>query len=300
LSFWGSPDITQLVGPVVVLMGRGKDKVQQFVIGLVVGVLAVVPIVLFALRRKGAQIDACKRSSSEQLAELSRLTGGLAHEIKNPLSTIKINLKLAAEDLGDLCAAPDKPAQSKDEQRVGRALRKIAIVQKESDRLERILDGLLRYVDRTPAQLAEADINEVVSDMVDFYSPQARSHSITMRHSLRDGPLVCRIDAVMLKQAILNFFINASNAMNGGGELIVQTERQEDEAVIQISDTGCGIAPEKVALVFDACCSSRPQGTGLGLPIARKIIEAHGGKITVNSELGKGTSFTIRLPSVHH
>ena len=300
MSFWGSPDITQLVGPVVVLMGRGKDKVQQFVIGLVVGVLAVVPIVLFALRRKGAQIDACKRSSSEQLAELSRLTGGLAHEIKNPLSTIKINLKLAAEDLGDLCAAPDKPAQSKDEQRVGRALRKIAIVQKESDRLERILDGLLRYVDRTPAQLAEADINEVVSDMVDFYSPQARSHSITMRHSLRDGPLVCRIDAVMLKQAILNFFINASNAMNGGGELIVQTERQEDEAVIQISDTGCGIAPEKVALVFDACCSSRPQGTGLGLPIARKIIEAHGGKITVNSELGKGTSFTIRLPSVHH
>jgi len=281
-------------------MGRGKGKVQQFVIGLVVGVLAIVPIALFALRRKGAQIDRYKRSSAEQFAELSRLTGGLAHEIKNPLSTIKINLKLASEDLGDLCAAPDKAAPGKDEQRVGRALRKIAIVQKESDRLEHILDGLLRYVDRTPPHLAEADLNEVVSDMVDFYSPQACSHSITMRHSLRDGPLVCRIDAVMLKQAILNFFINASNAMNGGGELIVQTERQEDEAVIQISDTGCGIAPEKVPLVFDACCSSRPQGTGLGLPIARKIIEAHGGKIAVNSELGKGTSFTIRLPSVHH
>ncbi|MFZ0033583.1 MAG: ATP-binding protein [Sedimentisphaerales bacterium] len=232
----------------------------------------------------------------KQLEELSRLTGELAHEIKNPLSTIKINLKLVAEELEILGSAESgKTDLEKDDRRFSRVLRKIAVIQKEADRLEHILDGFLRYISRPELQLANVNINELLSDMVDFYSPQAHSYSITIRQGLSSEPLVCKVDAGMLKQVVLNLFINAQQAMNGGGELIIRTSKQKDNAVIQISDTGRGIASDRLPNIFDAYCSSRPQGSGLGLPTAKKLIEAHKGTIAVNSELGKGSLFTIKL-----
>jgi len=100
----------------------------------------------------------------------------------------------------------------------------------------------------------------------------------------------------MLKQVVLNLFINARQAMSDGGELIIRTDRRKEDAVIQISDTGSGIAQDKLPKIFDVYYSSRPQGSGLGLPTAKKIVEAHKGTISVDSELGKGTSFTIQLP----
>ena len=224
------------------------------------------------------------------------MTGALAHEIKYPLSTIKINLKLVSEDLEGSDIARFGKSREKADPRLARALRKIAVIQKETDRLEQILNGFLRYIDRTELQPASVDINSLISDMVDFYSPQAHSHSITVRQGLYNEPLVCRADADMLKQVILNLFINAQQAMSSGGELIVRTNRQKKNAVIQISDTGSGIAPDKLPKVFDVYYSSRPQGSGLGLPTAKKIIEAHNGTMSVDSELGKGTSFTIELP----
>ncbi len=172
----------------------------------------------------------------------------------------------------------------------------MAVVQKETDRLEQILDGFLRYVDRTELRLVPIDINELVGDMIDFYSPQAYSHSIKIRQGLHDGPLVCKVDADMLKQAILNLFINAQQAMDEGGELMIRTTREQDRAVITIGDTGTGIAAERLPHIFDAYYSSRPHGTGLGLPTAKKIVEAHKGQIGVRTEPGKGTLFTIKLP----
>jgi signal transduction histidine kinase len=271
--------------------------VQQFVAGFVVALLAVVPVVVYILRKKVSKIRSSQNGHLEQLKELSKLTGGLAHEIKNPLSTIKINLKLVSEELEDSGSAePGKMAADKNSRRFTRALRKIAVIQKETTRLEQILDGFLRYVDRTELQLASVDINELVSDMIDFYSPQTHSRSITVRQSLHNEPLICKVDADMLKQVILNLFINAQQAMSDGGELMIRTGRQKTDAIIQISDTGSGIAPDKLPHIFDAYYSSRPQGSGLGLPTAKKIVEAHNGTIRVDSELGKGTSFTIRLP----
>lgn len=223
----------------------------------------------------------------KQLEELSKLTGELAHEIKNPLSTIKVNLELAIEDLKEL---------GKNGQTAARALKKIIVVKKETDRLEHILDGFLRYVSRPEIQLASVNINELLSDVVDFYSPQAYSHSITIRQGLSSEPLVCKVDAGMLKQVVLNLFINAQQAMNGGGELMIRTSKQKENAVIQISDTGKGIAPEKLPELFKPYSSFRLSGTGLGLATAKRIIEAHNGSIAVDSEPGKGTLFTIKLP----
>jgi two-component system sensor histidine kinase HydH len=238
-----------------------------------------------------------KNEHFKQLEELSKLTGELAHEIKNPLSTIKINLKLAAEELEspDL-ADSGRIDTERDSQKFKRALRKIAIIQKETDRLEQILDGFLRYVSRPELRLANVNINELLSDMVDFYSPQAYSHSITIRQGLSSEPLVCKVDAGMLKQVVLNLFINAQQAMNSGGELMIRTSRQKENAVIQISDTGRGIAADKLPDLFKPYCSFRPSGTGLGLATAKRIVEAHNGTITVDSEQGKGTLFTIKLP----
>jgi len=234
-----------------------------------------------------------KREYTEQLEELSRLTGELAHELKNPLSTIKINLKLVSEDLAD---SNNVPSDAQNNHRLARAVRKIAVIQKELDRLEQILDGFLKYVGKVKLQPADVDVNELVGDMVDFYSPQCYSRSITVRVALYNKPLVCKVDADMLKQIILNLFINAQQAIDAGGELIIKTAAQNQSAVIQISDTGRGIAPEKLAKIFDAFYSSRPQGVGLGLATVKKIIEAHKGTITVDSEPGKGTQFTIKLP----
>jgi len=274
--------------------------VWQFVAGFVVALLVVVPAAALLLRKKARTWDkslAGKNGHLEQLENLSKLTGELTHEIKNPLSTIKINLKLAGEELKDLSSAEFATnSADKGNRRLARALRKIAVIQKETDRLEQILDSFLRYVDRTELQLASVDVNELVSDMVDFYSPQGHSHSITIRQGLHAGPLICKVDADMLKQVILNLFINAQQAMSSGGELIIRTAKQKKDAVIQISDTGSGIAADKLPKIFDAYYSSRPHGTGLGLPTAKKIVEAHDGTIAVDSEPGKGTLFTIKLP----
>ena len=267
----------------------------QFFAGFAVGSIAL-GAAGFVFARRGRQKAAGGVSQQcTQLEELCRLTGEIAHEIKNPLSTIKVNLRLAGEELED---ARKEGLGAAAETRLARAQRKIGVIQKEADRVEQILDGFLRYADRNVLQLADVDINEVVSDMVDFYSPQAASHRITMRHSLCGEPLVCRVDADMLKQAILNLFINAQQAMGGSGELMIRTSKGPKEAVLQISDTGPGIPAEKVVRIFEPYHSSRPQGSGLGLPTARRVIDRHGGTIAVDSAEGKGTQFTIKLPLI--
>jgi len=284
--------------------------VQEFVTGFIVAVMIVVPTALLFLRIKLLAmqspagkvpredgIGAAENQYQRQFEELGKLTGGLAHEIKNPLSTVKINLKLISEELealetGDL----HRTATAGDEQRLARAMRKINVIQKETDRLEQILDSFLQYVGRTELHLSRVDINDLVGDMVDFYLPQAQSHRITIRQGLHEQPLVCRVDSDMLKQVLLNLFINAQQAMADGGELMLRTSREDSDAVIGISDTGIGIAADKLPHIFKAYYSGHDRGSGLGLPTAKRIVEAHDGTISLTSEPGKGTCFTIRLP----
>ncbi len=232
-------------------------------------------------RRKNTQAQTPKVS---ELEELSRVTGGLAHEIKNPLSIIKVNLKLISEELASKDANP------------ARAARKIDVVRKETDRLEQILEDFLRYIRKTELHLTSADINQLVTDMADFYSPQAASRSITLRVALDSGQLICKADADMLKQVLLNLFINAQQAMPDGGDLMIRTQKNGPNAVIIVSDTGKGIEPENLDKIFDAYYSTKSGGSGLGLPTSRKIIEAHNGSIRVDSVPRKGSSFTIQLP----
>ena len=257
-----------------------------FIAGLIVGVAVVVALQKMLGRNKTASREK-SLELNKGFEELGKLTGALAHEIKNPLSTIKINLKLIQESLVDRCDDGDGLASE---------IRKISVIEKEADRLEQILDGFLQYTNKTQLQLSDVDINDLVSDMVDFYGPQASSNSVTIRKGLSDETLICRIDPDMLKQVLLNLFINAHQAMEKGGELIIRTARQNGDAQIEVSDTGKGIPADKLDVVFEAYFSSRSQGSGLGLATAKKIVTAHEGAITVDSEVGKGTSFKIKLP----
>jgi signal transduction histidine kinase len=257
-----------------------------FVLGFIFAVVLVVPTAALFCRRRIQNAKSRQQTQQNQFQELAKLTGGLAHEIKNPLSTIKINLKLITEDTQN---APENPQ---------RCLKKIDVVQKETARLEQILDDFLRFIGKSELNLQNTDINLLVSDMADFYTPQARAKNVTVRLGLAKTPITCKIDPDMIKQVILNLFINATQAMNDGGELIIRTNMNDKNANIEISDTGSGISPDKIDKIFQAYYTSRPAGTGLGLPIAKKIIDAHNGQITVNSQPGKGTSFTITIPAL--
>ncbi len=270
---------------------------KPFIGGVILTLVVVTPVAALLIRRAWRRANADQTPPPDPDETLTRLTGELAHEIKNPLSTIKVNLKLTKEALEDIdLREPGKPALDRCQQGLSSAMRKITIIQKETDRLEQIVDGFLRYVRRPDLQLVTMDLNELVGDMVDFYLPQAYSHSLTLRHSLAANPLICRIDAGALKQVLLNLLINAQQAMDGGGELMIRTQPRPGKAVIQINDTGRGIPAEKLGTIFRPYCSFRSGGTGLGLATAKKIVESHSGTISVHSEVGKGTSFTIELP----
>lgn len=230
----------------------------------------------------------------KQLAEMSKLTAGLAHELKNPLSTLKLNLQLLEEDL---TALPGGAPQ--------RSITRIATLKKEADRLREILDRFLRFAGRIELQSEVVSLNSLVEELVDFILPYAQAGGIRVHTSLAREDPKCRLDVHLFKQALLNLLLNAIQAMNmdgqeksRGGELLVQTVQGKERAIMYVSDTGVGIPPENMPHLFEAYFTTKKGGTGLGLPTTRRIIEEHNGHITVQSEPGKGTSFRVELPSV--
>jgi signal transduction histidine kinase len=142
------------------------------------------------------------------------------------------------------------------------------------------------------------DLNELLGELVDFYNPQAQLSRIQLRLKKGDGEVVAPVDSRLMKQAVLNLMINATHAMQdkGGGDLILSAGRQDGEATIDVIDTGAGMAPEVAEKIFQAYYSTKKGGTGLGLPMARRIVEEHGGRMTLRTEVGKGTDFSIHLP----
>src|SRR5688572_3816105 len=221
---------------------------------------------------------------AERLAELGTLTGGLAHEIKNPLSTIQLNLQLLQEDL-----TPDNPAYS-------RLINRLNICERETSRLRDILDDFLRYAGKMELEKKPVELNRLCEDIVDFFLPQAQLQRVQMRLKRSPEPVTVPADEKLLKQAVLNLVLNAVQAMPNGGELILSVSRTSEEAVIDVIDTGSGIPPEAVARIFDAYYSTKKAGTGLGLAMTKRILTEHGGTVSVTSEPGKGSDFAIRLP----
>jgi signal transduction histidine kinase len=222
----------------------------------------------------------------DQYTEIARLAGALAHEIKNPLSTIGLNMELLAEDF----VADESP-------RSRRALQKISVVQRECRRLKILLDDFLSFAKVRNLRLEPSDLNEQVRRAIEFYRPQAEEAGVEIVPYLQsDLPLV-QLDRDSFQAALLNLVLNAQQAMPQGGQLVISTEATSRGVALRLTDTGCGMDDKTAARIFEAFYSTKPGGSGLGLPTTRKIVEAHRGRILVQSELGRGTQFTVELPS---
>lgn len=221
----------------------------------------------------------------DRLAELGTLAGGLAHEIRNPLSTINVNLQLLAEDLA-----------RHDDDEHNRLARRLASVRCEADRLKGILDDFLNYAGRHELHPARTDLRRIVSDMTDFFASQADAAHVVLRTLPGEANIPVDVDVNLIKQAVLNLMINAVQAMPQGGELILRLVARGNQAVLEVIDTGTGMDAECRHRIFDPFYTTKGRGAGLGLPTTRRIILEHHGAIRVDSEPGKGTRFTVTLP----
>lgn len=222
----------------------------------------------------------------DQYNEIATLAGGLAHEIKNPLSTIRLNMELLAEDFADSEEPRDRRAQAK-----------IATVQRECQRLQDLLDDFLSFAKVHRLRREKSALNDEVRRVLDFFRPTAAESGIEVVPYLAPDLPPVMLDREMFQAALLNLILNAEQAMPGGGQLVVRTHATPDAVELELIDTGCGMDEKTQGMVFQAFYSTKSGGCGLGLPTARKVIEAHGGTISFQSELGKGTQFSIRLPA---
>ena len=220
------------------------------------------------------------------MTELAQLAGGLAHEIRNPLSTMLLNLDLLAEDF----AQPEN-------QRETRALQKIDRIRRETQRLQTIVEDFLRLARVQDLRLDRVELNSVVDDLRDFFEPEANAAGVVIRVEYAENLPPILLDVELFKQAVFNLVLNAVHAMPDGGDLILTTRENGPWQIFEVTDTGNGIEPSFQPRVFEPFFSTRKGGTGLGLPLTRRIIEAHGGVIDLWSEPGRGSKFTIKLPT---
>jgi signal transduction histidine kinase len=234
--------------------------------------------------------DERSRRLVQQYTEIAVLAGGLAHEIKNPLSTIRLNLQLLAEDFTESSSIREQ-----------RTLQKIRAVERECQRLQDILDEFLRFarIGVEDLRRSSCDLNAVVQEMIDFLTPQATERGIELVPYLHSGMPLVRLDRELFKQALLNLLLNAQSAMPAGGQIVLQTQPLGADVQLHVIDNGVGMDPDTQSKIFRPFFSTRKDGSGLGLPTTRKIVEAHLGTITVQSEVGKGTRFTIALPAAN-
>tara|TARA_R110000737_G_scaffold2923_6_gene8627 strand:+ start:93462 stop:94298 length:837 start_codon:yes stop_codon:yes gene_type:complete len=263
------------------------------VLGCVIGAMLSAIVARVAVRRAEARarVFSKRARSAERLAEIGSMTSGLAHEIKNPLSTIGLNAQLLGEAIADLQI---------DEQEKGRMGRRVGALRGETDRLRGILEDFLEYAGELRLDLRPTELNDLIEQLGDFFHVQAQSSGVQIRLDPSPLPVTLEIDSNHIKQAVLNLMINAVNSMKdsseSGKELILRVSTDPSgDASIHVIDTGPGISQEDQERIFHPYFTTRASGTGLGLPTARRIVEAHGGSLELHSELGKGSDFSIVL-----
>lgn len=216
---------------------------------------------------------------TDRLSTLGELSAGLAHEIRNPLGSIRGTAEILKDGVD-----PDDPRHEFAQ-----------ILIKEVDRLNRVLEDFLRFARQAPLERGLFDLNAVVREVLDLTRRQAERHDIAVVSKLTELPQLTG-DGGQIRQALLNLVLNALQAMSAGGQLTVTTRRADGRAEVVVADTGPGIPAGEEALIFKTFMTTRPDGTGLGLPISQRIVASHGGQINVTSEPGKGAIFTVSLP----
>lgn len=217
----------------------------------------------------------------EKLAELGRLTAGIAHEIKNPLAIIGYALELLCRD------AEMTPFQ----------LEMAEQIEMEIERLRTLTDGLLSFSSGREGCRRLVALNDLLEEVLRLTRFELQRHAVTLETEFAELPLVAA-DPNQLKQVVINLIMNAVQAMDGKGTLTLRTARCGDAIELSVSDTGPGIPADLLESIFSPFFTTKPEGegTGLGLHICRNLIREHGGEILVDSSPGGGATFRVRLP----
>ncbi len=231
-------------------------------------------------------MERIEKTTPAQTDDIALIAGKLIHEIKNPLNIIYMNLQLLDEEWRD-----------EDGPRERRLKQKIALLMNESGRLRDILDEFLHFARSTSVfEKVSEDLNAVVEEVADFVRPETTANRIRLMTTYDSPPPQVEMDRNLIKQALLNILLNAVNALETGGDIFVKTFAQDRWAYVDIFDTGPGIPEKIIGKIFEPYFSTRSKGSGLGLSTTKKIIEAHGGSVSVESTPGTGTNFRIKLP----
>ena len=225
---------------------------------------------------------------SERLAAISRITGGVAHEIKNPLNAIALRLEVLRSRIG---------------QDVPEANQELDIISEEVTRLDRVVKTFLDFTRPVQLALADVDLKGLLEEIANFVRPEAELSKVTVNFVVEPNvQFLMRGDRDLLKQAFLNVVMNAVEAIGeAGGSIRIKVEslissRQGRQAVIGISDNGPGIPPEQRDKIFQLYFTTKPKGSGIGLAIAFRVAQLHGGKIEFSTNAGQGTTFMFILP----
>lgn len=242
---------------------------------------------LDSLERLGSHL-----ATSEQLSALGRVTAGVAHEVKNPLNSMRLWLENLKQSLpGAASSADGRTAQQA-----------VTILDSEIDRLDRVVKTFLDFTRPVAPVVTQTDLGELLKETAAIARPEAERARVELTLELPNRALVIPADRQLLKQAVLNLVFNAIQAMSGEagtssvGRLLVSLAASEDSADIRVADTGPGIPAEHRARVFQLFFTTRKGGSGIGLATAFRIVQLHGGSIDFETESGRGTTFRIHMP----
>jgi signal transduction histidine kinase len=222
-----------------------------------------------------SQID-----TAAKLAAIGRLTSGVAHEVRNPLNAMVLQLEVLKTKLGE---------------QAGAVAPQLEVLTSEIRRLDRVVKTFLDFTRPVELHPVETDVEALIEDVFRSAQGEAMRHQVRMLLE-RDGPAKVRVDRDLMKQALLNLVLNGCQAMPSGGELKVSTRTRERQVEIEIADQGVGIPPEARSRVFSLYYTTKPSGSGVGLAMSYRIIQLHNGSIDFSSEVNRGTVFRLALP----
>jgi two-component system sensor histidine kinase HydH len=259
-----------------VLLNEYTEMVFYVAIGLTAGIL------IEQQRRERRRSDSLQRelAHKERLSSLGQMAAGLAHEIKNPLGSIQG----AAEILGDDAGADARRRDLLD------------VLSKESRRLGDVVDHFLAFARPRRMRTEPVRVNDVVERTAAQMGLDASNRRVTVECDLAPDLPAIEADAEQLHQVFMNVVLNAIAASPEGGRVRVHSNADARDVHVTVTDEGTGIAPADLSRVFDPFFTTKDSGTGLGLSVSHAIVEEHGGRISIDSEVGRGTAVTVSIP----
>jgi len=223
---------------------------------------------------------------SERLAIIGKMAAKVAHEVRNPLSSISLNAELLEEEI---CNGKDLD--------YGEAHSLLNAIIREIDRVSSLTDEYLQFSRLPESQLVVGDINYLVREALNFFETEFEQKHIKIEAVGLNRKLSVPVDSAQLRRVLMNIIRNAMESMDGGGRLKIWTKKSKQVATLGIQDTGAGIPAEMVDNIFNPFFTTKDFGTGLGLAISQQIVQEHKGRIYCESEVGQGTTFMIELPT---